>query len=334
MKKFFPLFFILVGLLFQPAETSGKKKKKADFYPVEVSIQQLFNEIRETKDDSLAIKLHRQIEEILAQTLVLPEAYKYKFDSLGMIGRIYAPRKDFRMFNWNHSSRDGTYRNFALIVLPGNKNEPSKVVRMVESTDSIFRPDQQLLAPEQWLGCLYYKILPKKQGKGGKRYYTLLGLDMHGLKTKKKYVEILSFDSNDNPQFGAPIIELNGWTKHRVIFEFSAQQSMYLEYKWLKRRIEFDHLAPLMPYLVGEYEYYEPDMFRDALKFKGGRWKHIKDIQKPPKDKRLKKSSLPKPPKQSLMKEKKVKGGMKEPTEEEEEQQQEEEQVDDTSEQE
>ena len=328
MKKKIPLFFILVGLLFQSAETSGKKKPKADFYPVEVSIQQLFNEIRETKDDSLAIKLHRQIEEILTQTLVLPEAYKYKFDSLRMIGRIFAPHKDFRMFNWNYSNRDGTYRNFALIVLPGKKNEPSKVIRLAESNDSIARPDQQLLRSDQWLGCLYYKVLPQKRGKGGKRYYTLLGLDMNSLKTKKKFVEILSFDSDDNLQFGAPIIELNGWTKHRVIFEFSSQQSMYLEYKWLKRRIEFDHLAPLMPYLVGEYEYYEPDMFRDALKFKGGRWKHIKDIQKPPKDKRLKKSSLPKPPKHSLKKEKKVKEGMKEPPEEKEEE------VDDTSEQE
>ena len=326
MKRIFPLFFIVAGLLFRPVETSGKKKPKIDFYPVEVSIQQLFNEIRETKDDSLAIKLHRQIEEILTQTLVLPEAYKNKFDSLKMIGRIYAPRKDFRMFNWNHSSPDGTYRNFALIVLPGKKDEPSKVIRLTETTDSIFRPDQQLLGSDQWLGCLYYKILPKKRGKGGKQYYTLLGLDMHGLKTKKKFIEILSFDSDDHPQFGAPIIELNGWTKHRVIFEFSAQQSMYMEYKWLKRRIEFDHLAPLMPYLVGEYEYYEPDMFRDALKFKGGRWKHIKDVQKPPKDKRLKKSSLPKPPKHSLKKnpeEQKLK--------EEKEEEQPEEQIDDTS---
>jgi len=73
--------------------------------------------------------------------------------------------------------------------------------------------------------------------------------------------------------------------------------SMYLEYNRRKRRIEMDHLAPLMPYLVGEYEYYEPDLYRDALKFKRGRWKHIKDIETPPKSKKLKERSLPKPPK-------------------------------------
>ena len=292
----FILLFWAVGLLFMPAKAFGKKKPAVDFLPVEGSIQQLFSEINKTKDDSLAIRLHRQIEDVLAKTLVTPEAYQYKFDSLGMIGKIYAPKKEFRLFNWNHSSRDGTYRYFALIVFPGKKDEPNKVIRLTETMDSIVRPDQQILGANQWLGCLYYTILSKKRGKDGKQYYTLLGLNMHNLKTKKKYIEIWSFDENKTPQFGAPIIELNGWTKQRAIFEFSALQSMYLEYNRFKRRIEMDHLAPPMPFLVGHYEWYEPDLFRDALKFRKGQWKHIKDIQKQ-KDKKLKKSSLPKPPK-------------------------------------
>ena len=298
MEKFIPLFFV-AGLLFLPFETFGKRKPAVDFSPVEESIQQLFRDIREAEDDSIAIGLHVQIEEILAKTFVIPEAYKYKFDSLRTIGRIYAPHKDFRMFNWNHSSRDGTFKYFAVIVFPGKNNEPNRVIRLTEPSDSIARPDQQTLGSDQWPGCLYYRILPHKRGKDGRQYYTLLGLDMHNQITKKKYIEILSFDSDGNPQFGAPIIEMNKWQKHRVIFEFSAYQSMYLEYNRLRRRIEFDHLAPLMPYLVGEYEYYEPDQFRDALKFRRGKWKHIKDIEKP-KDKKFKKSSLPKPPRRSL----------------------------------
>ena len=297
MREIITLFFI-VALLFFPFETYGKKKPRVDFSSAEEYVQQLFIEIRETKDDSLAIRLHRQIEDILVKTLVIPEAYQHKFDSLGMIGKIYAPRKDFRILNWNHSSRDGTFRYFALMVIPGKKDEPNKVIRLTETTDSIYRPDQQTLDANQWLGCLYYKIIPKRRGKDGIDYYALLGLDMNNLKTKKKYIEILSFDVNGNPQLGAPIIEFNKWTKHRVIFEFSARQSMYLEYNRFRRRIEMDHLAPPMPYLVGEYEYYEADQFRDALKFKRGKWKHIRDIEKP-KDMKVKKKSLPKPPKPS-----------------------------------
>ena len=288
--------FLVVRLIFLPVEAFGKKKPTVDFSPVEESVQRLFDEIQETNDDSISIRLHRQIEDILAETFVIPQAYRHKFESLEMIGKIYAPRKDFRILNWNHSCRDGTYQYFALIVIPGKKNEPNKIVRMRESTDSIFRPDQQTLGANQWLGCLYYNITPKKRGKNGSEYYTLLGLDMHNLKTKKKIIEILSFDVNGNPQLGVPIIELNKWTKHRVIFEFSAQQNMYLEYNRFKRRIEMDHLAPPMPHLVGQYEFYEPDQFRDALKFKRGQWKHIKDIEKP-KDRKVKKRSLPKPPK-------------------------------------
>jgi hypothetical protein len=295
MKKIISLFF-MIGLFSLPVEAFGKKKPGVNFSPVEESIQQLFDEISETKDDSLAIRLHHQIEDILAETLVIPESFKHKFDSLGMIGKVYAPRKDFRMFNWNHSSRDGTYRYFALLVFPGQKDEPNKVIRLTETTDSIYRPEQQTLDVNQWIGCLYYTVTPKKRGKDGKAYYALLGLDLHNLKTKKKIIEILSIDANENLQFGAPIIEHNIWTKHRVIFEFNARQSMYLEYNKIKRRIEMDHLAPPMPYLVGEYEYYEPDQFRDGLKYKRGKWKHIKDIEKP-KDEKFKKRSAPKPPK-------------------------------------
>ena len=286
--------FFLGGFFLLPAH--GKKKPTFNFWPIEESLQQRFNEIRETVDDSLAIRLHRQIEDILAETLTIPQAFQYQFDSLRTIGKIYAPRKDFRILNWNHSNRDGTFQYFALMVIPGNKDEPNKVIRMRETVDSIVRPEQQTLSADQWLGCLYYKITPKKRGKDGTEYYTLLGLDMHNLKTRRKIVEILSFDPKGNPQFGAPIIELNQWTKHRAIFEFGAQHNMYLEYNRFRRRIEMDHLAPPMPYLVGRYEFYEPDQFRDALKFKRGQWKHIRDIEKP-KDAKMNKRSLPKPPK-------------------------------------
>ncbi len=318
MKKNIVFIFIVAGLFFQTFEVSGKKKKQTvDFWPIESSILQLFGEIRETKDDSLAYRKHKQIEEILAQALVLPSAFKHKFDSLKAIGRVDAPHKKFRIFNWNQSNRDGTHHHFAIIVIPGKKGEPNKVIHLTEIRDSIARPDQQTLGIDQWIGCLYYKIIPKRKGKDGKKYYTLLGTDMNNLSTKKKIIEILSFNENGEPQFGAPIIELNGWTKHRVIFEFAAHQYMYLEYNCLRRRIEFDHLSPLMPYLVGEYEYYEPDLYRDGLKFKRGHWKHSKDIKERPKDKKLRKNSLPKPPKIKPVKEKDLKGAEKEQNEEE-----------------
>jgi hypothetical protein len=295
IKKLF--FVFILGLSLFTVETFGRKKEGAvNFWKIEISIQELLKEIRETKDDSFAVKKHLQIEEILAETLVHPSAYKYKFDTLSFIGKFYAPYRKFRIFNWNHSFRDGTHRHFALIVLPGEKKAANKVIRLTDMSDSItVRPDQQILGADKWFGTLYYKIISKRKGKDRKDYYTLLGLDMNNLETKKKIIEILSFDKNGNPQFGAPVIELNKWPKSRVIFEFSASHSMYMEYNRFRRRIEFDHLAPLMPYLVGEYEYYEPDLYRDALKFKNGQWKHYKDVRERPKDKIVKERNLPTP---------------------------------------
>ncbi len=298
MKRNILFVLMVTGLFLQSVETSGKKKDPpVDFWSIESSIIQILNEIKETKDDSLAFTKHKQIEEILAQAFLIPSAYTHKFDSLRTIGKIYAPRKKFRIINWNQSKRDGTHQHFALIVLPGGKKMPNKVIRLTDLSDSIVKPEQRILGANEWFGALYYKIIPKKKGKDKKAYYTLLGLDMNNLKTKKKIIEILSFSEDGQPQFGAPIIEMNRWTKHRVIFEFAVFRGMYLEYNRYKRMIEFDHLAPLMPYLVGEYEYYEPDMYRDGLKFKNGHWKHYKEIQKESSRNKVNKRSLPKPPK-------------------------------------
>ncbi|MDR1865238.1 MAG: hypothetical protein LBR08_06670 [Bacteroidales bacterium] len=296
MKKDVWCFLIFAGLLICTSEMSGKKKPAVDFWPVEEHILRLIREIRLTKNDSLAIEKHRMIEEALAQTLTQPEAYRYPFDSLRMIGFLYAPHRQFRLINWNHSFRDGTHRYFAMIVVP-EKQQPSRVIRLTDMSDTIRMPEFEPLAADEWYGALYYKIIRKRKAKDEKKYYTFLGVDMNNLDTKKKIVEVMAFEDDGTVRFGAPLFELNGRVKHRLIFEYSARQAMYLEYKSFRRRIEYDHLSPLMPYYVGMYEYYEPDMYRDGLKFKRKRWKHYKNIVTPPKEKKLKKRSLPKPPK-------------------------------------
>jgi hypothetical protein len=151
-------------------------------------------------------------------------------------------------------------------------------------------PELQELSSDQWFGALYYRIIPAKTDKEGERFYTLLGVDLNKLETKKKVIEILSLGKNGTTvQFGAPIIEWNGRIKHRLIFEFSSEETMYLEYNKAKDRIEMDHLAPPMPYMFGQYEYYGPDRRYDGLKFSGKHWKHQKNIS----IKKIKKSPVP-----------------------------------------
>ncbi|MDR3094798.1 MAG: hypothetical protein LBU62_09190 [Bacteroidales bacterium] len=256
---------------------------------VEARIMKIMYELRISNNDSFAMQKHHEAEELFAEALRQPAAFLYPFDSLTMIGKLYSPDKKFRLINWNHSFLDGTQSHYGLIVIPSETTE-NTVIWLTDQSDSIEYPEKKELTSDQWFGALYYRIIPAKTALDGERYYTLLGVDLNTLDTKKKIVEVLAFGKNGTTvQFGAPIIEMNGWTKHRLIFEFSSQETMYLEYNKAKDRIEFDHLAPTEPYLFGQYAYYGPDMRQDGLKFAGKRWKHYKNIS----IKKIKKAPVP-----------------------------------------
>jgi hypothetical protein len=284
----FPVLMVIGWLICLP-EASAKKKPTVDFSPVEMSVLQILREIQDTEDDSLAIQHHFRIEDILAETFIQPEAYLYPFDSLKNIGMLYAPRNKFRLINWNHAFQDGTHRYFALLVFP-SIFPPNNVIRLIDLSDAIENPESKTLDANGWYGALYYRIVPGKK-INDTYYYTLLGSDMNNADTKKKIIDVLVLEEDGTVTFGADIFELNKKFKHRLIFEFASESNMYLDYNSFKRRIEFDHLAPSMPYLVGSYEYYEPDMFRDGLKFKSHHWKHYKDIVLPPHTKKVKNAS-------------------------------------------
>ena len=64
----------------------------------------------------------------------------------------------------------------------------------------------------------------------------------------------------------------------RVIFEYTRQVSMNLNYDPSKSMIVFDHLAPPDPKLKGKFDLYGPDMSYDGYKLVNGRWKLQEDI--------------------------------------------------------
>ena len=53
---------------------------------------------------------------------------------------------------------------------------------------------------------------------------------------------------------------------------------MYLKYNKDKKRIEFDHIVPADPSLVGNFKYYGPDLTHDAYAIEGDRLKFVDNI--------------------------------------------------------
>jgi hypothetical protein len=125
---------------------------------------------------------------------------------------------------------------------------------------------------------LYNRIIVKKNGS--KTYYTLLGWDGNDKFSQKKIIDVLTFDQNGAPRFGADIFNFGKRYPKRVIFEYSVTcKTMPVRYSAKKDTIIFGHLAPMQPQLAGQFQYYCCDLSYDGFGWKKGKWNYGEDVK-------------------------------------------------------
>ncbi len=246
------------------------------------------------ESDSVRIEACEDLTQMLQEALEREGSFRYPFDSLVTISRLFAPDSSFRIFTWNVPLNDGTYRYAGMIHCNDAKGP---VILLRDRSDSLADLEHQVTGSQQWPGAHYYKIILGKSS--GKTYYTLLGWDGYTRSTTRKIIEILTFDSEGRPVFGAPVFpDYRKGDQTRVIFAYSSHAIMSLKYELQSytvqtnknryrpryrsvttRMIVFDHLEPMDPSVTGQYSFYIPvgNIF-DAFVFKDGCWRFHGDV--------------------------------------------------------
>ncbi len=250
------------------------------------------------QDDLDKKKYNQQIVQVFEKALTVKNSFSYTFDSLNDIARLTPPDKSFRLINWNVPYSDGTQEYFGFIqnkyvqvkkkgLFKKEKTEIIQLYPLIDKSFEIKNPENAITDNKKWFGMLYYKIIPRKTKK--QTYYTLLAWDGNDKLSQKKIIDVLTFDNNGVPHFGADIFNMPKKNPKRVIFEYAATCTMSLRYSSKKDSIVFDHLAPENPLLEGQYQYYCTDMSYDGFGFKRGKWNYGTDLnvtnEKEPNDK-------------------------------------------------
>jgi len=229
-------------------------------------------------------ELVNQFEELLNE----PNSFNYSFDSLKTeMAILTSPDNTFRIINWNVPMNDETQEYFGFIqekytqiikkgLFKKEKSEIMQVYPLIDKSSEIKNPDNAVTDNKKWLGALYNKIILKKTKS--KTYYTLLAWDGNDTFSRKKIIDVLTFDENGSPRFGAAIFNMKKKFPKRVIFEYSATCNMSLKYSNKKDSIIFDHLSPTSPQLEGQFQYYCSDMSYDGFGFKKGKWNYGEDL--------------------------------------------------------
>lgn len=217
----------------------------------------------------------------LISALKLDNSFYYPFDSLSTISKVYPPDSSFRILTWQLHYPKGRFRYFGVIQMRAQK---MKIFPLKDLRDTLQFHTQSALTNDNWYGQLYYRIIEKKVNK--KTFYTLFGFEAPDFLTRRKVIDILSFDEEGKPKFGAPLFYFKydstqlklADTLSRFFIEYKWSASPTLNYDNQLEMIVFDHVAPPDKRAKGVYFMYVQDGTYEGFKWQSNHWQWVEKV--------------------------------------------------------
>lgn len=278
MKIILSIFFSFISLLSFSQELSDKELKK--FAAAEEILKVQVNQF---KNDSLSFEtrvtaIHDFIPRFVA-ILKEKNSYLYPFDSLLSVVKVYAPDNSFRIFTWQLKEPLGTHKYYGAMQM---NSADLQMLPLFDYSDTMNVHPQEILSHDNWYGAIYYNCL-KHTTTDGRSYYTLLGFDEADFVSNRKVMEIMSFDAEGKPIFGAPIIsktDSNDVTtiSNRLFLEYNDKASVKLNFDKELNKVILDHVVAPSQAEDGAWFTYVPDGTYEGYEWKNNQWTWVEKI--------------------------------------------------------
>ncbi len=219
-----------------------------------------------------------QLLNLMNKALLLPGSFNYPFDSLRTIGKEMSPDRQFRLITWDVPKSGCTFGYYGFIQSYNARKKKYDLFLLEDHSADFPNPKSATCTPAKWIGMLYYKIIKEK----GSSMYTVLAWQGYNKLITRKVIDIITFSPEGVPTFGKPIfvkLPASKGNPKRMIFEYSAQVSMSLQYDDSQKMILFDRLAPTEEGLQGQHQYYGPSFDVDGLQWKNGTWNFVSNVE-------------------------------------------------------
>ena len=159
-------------------------------------------------------------------------------------------------------------------------NQPDGSLKLFPLFDaSMFtaKPLDSVRNRHNWIGAIYYKIVLKTNN--GRKYYTLLGFDDYSETSNKKWMEVLTFSPQGEPQFGGPYFSFREDSvkkpvQYRFNIEYKKEATTRFNYDPGLDMVLFDHLIPEGDQ-PSKKDTYIPDGDFEGFKWQDGQWVHV-----------------------------------------------------------
>lgn len=217
---------------------------------------------------------------MLVRALKTPHSFHYPFGRLNTVSIQYAADSTFRIFTWQLFVDKDDYRYFGAIQM----NSPELKLFPLRDRSFEFQGnlEQAVFTPEDWFGAIYYKVYTVTEGP--QPHYLLFGFDGHEYFRKRKYIDVLTFDEDGQPRFGAPVFHLpdpaggdQTVPQNRIVLEYSAEASVRCNYDEALGIVIYDHLMTISGN-YGEGPTNVPDGTYEGFELEDGRWRYIERV--------------------------------------------------------
>ena len=278
MKKLFTLFFLISATIAHTQQLTPAEIKQ--FKIKQDSLKKFAFEIVNGKDAAVRFRSDSNFTRILVRSLLLKNSFRFQFDSLKTISRIYSPDSLFRIFTWQVVRDDDYCRQRGFIQMKTNDGT-LKFIPLRDVSEFTEADTDTIANAGGWIGAVYYRIIQKEFQN--KQYYTLLGYDENNSKTTKKWMDVMWFDEKNMPMFGMPA----AFSYAKDTVSRPDVNRFLLEYKKDARaRVQFDEELDmiLLDHLVSESNEPNkkstliPDGDYEGFQWKNGQWLHVDKV--------------------------------------------------------
>ncbi len=223
------------------------------------------------RNDSLFVKT-------LIRALQVKNSFKYPFDSVAGISKLYAPDSSFRIFTWTLSF-DEYYSRQRGAIQVRTRDGSLKLLPLRDYSEFTRAAEDSMRDRMHWIGAVYYRIIQTEHQ--GKKYYTLFGFDDNSVRSNKKWIDVLSFNERNEPVFGGHFSFEEDTVKRgrqfRYQIEYKKEASTYVNYDDELKLIIVDHLISESDEPENKWTYV-PDGDYEGFQWKNGRWVHIEKV--------------------------------------------------------
>jgi hypothetical protein len=276
-------FFFLIACFFTVAAMAQQRNTPSELRVLKQKEDSLRNLAKSLLSDTLTAKRMRS-DSLFIRTLVralqVKNSFYYPLDKVQGVGKVYAPDSTFRIITWNLYIDDYYTRQRGAIQLRTTDGS-LKLIPLRDFSEFSENPLDSVRTKDNWIGAVYYNMV--KTEYQGKNYYTLFGFDAHGIRSNRKWIEVLTFNERNQPVFGGPYFSFaqdtgkRRPTQFRFYIEYKKEASTLVNYIPNENMILFDHLISETEEPDNPYSYI-PDGDYEGFKWEKGQWVHVDKV--------------------------------------------------------